>query len=115
MSVNLTTQEDDTAYGVNCSEFNGTLPSWGDFCNINTDITFESGQTKKTVDIPIIDNLKPEGPETFKVLLQDPRGCLIPKWSEVKVFISDFEDCKLTISFLFFKTFIFFRFFHQIF
>ena len=90
--VNITTEPINNTHGVDCNLL--PIPKGADFCSINQRLTFEPGNTKLTVSVPIINNLVPEGREEFRVKLEEPSGCLIPKWPERLIYITDYEDCK---------------------
>ncbi|MHC4638897.1 MAG: Calx-beta domain-containing protein, partial [Planctomycetota bacterium] len=61
-------------YAVDYDIANGTAANGEDFILSSSSLTFEPGQTKKTIAIPIINNRIDEYDETIKLKLKNPKG-----------------------------------------
>ena len=59
----------------------GTAESGSDFQAQNGTLTFQPGETSKTISVPIVDDTVNDNGETFNVLLSDPKGAGIDKGS----------------------------------
>ena len=59
----------------------GTAESGSDFQAQNGTLTFQPGETSKTISVPIVDDTVNDNGETFNVLLTDPKGAGIDKGS----------------------------------
>ena len=59
---------------VGYETLNGTANAFADYVHTDGTLTFQPGETSKTVSVPIIDDAVNEPGETFKLLLSNPTG-----------------------------------------
>jgi len=59
---------------VNCTASNGTASGGSDFTPVATTLSFLDGQTSRTFDVTILDDLVFEGDETVNLALANPTG-----------------------------------------
>ncbi len=100
-SVRVTILPDDNnTIGINCSNIENTSlqANEADYCALNDTIYFLGKKTKQTLSVKLIDNTVPEGQERLIIKLSQPQGCLVPKWLDRSIYISDREDCKRYIT-----------------
>jgi hypothetical protein len=62
---------------VNFMTSNRTARTPGDYTAVTNTITFQPGETTKTVEVPIIDDATAEGIETFFAKLSNPRNAIL--------------------------------------
>jgi Tol biopolymer transport system component len=74
---------------VDITTFNGTASDRSDFTAISRTLIFGAGETSKTVRIPVIDDLRIEGDETFDVTLSGPVNTTIGSPNTAVVTITD--------------------------
>ncbi len=60
-----------------------------DYSPLTQTVSFEPGETTKTVIVPTIDDNSYEGPERFKVTLSSPGGCILGSTTTAFINISD--------------------------
>ena len=75
---------------------NGTARAPGDFANDAIVVTFEPGETSKTITVPVIADASDEANETFYVLLSAPINALISRGRGVGTILDD--DALPTVS-----------------
>jgi uncharacterized repeat protein (TIGR01451 family) len=68
---------------------NGTATEPGDFTAVNGTITFPSGQTSRTITVPVNGDTLPEGDETFLVNLTNPTNAPILDGQGIGTIIDD--------------------------
>jgi len=80
-----------TETSVQVSTADGTAVEGQDYQPLATSVTFAPGQTSKTVDVTIIDDVDPEAGETFTVSLVNPLSCVLgtPKTVTVTIPAND--------------------------
>ena len=80
-----------TEASVHVATANGTAVEGSDYQPLATTVTFAAGETSKTVDIAIIDDVDPEPAETFTVTLSSPQACVLgtPKTVTVTIPAND--------------------------
>jgi uncharacterized repeat protein (TIGR01451 family) len=88
-TVQYTTSDTDT-FTVGCSDTSGTA-AFGrcDFATSLDTITFAAGETSKTFQVPIIDDVFDENNETFTVTLGNPTGATLGGPASATVTIND--------------------------
>jgi len=69
-----------------------------DYAPLTQTISFNAGETTKTIVIPTLDDSSFEGAEEFKVTLSSPGGCILGSITSAAINISD-NDTKPEISF----------------
>ncbi|HXI75009.1 MAG TPA: Calx-beta domain-containing protein, partial [Pyrinomonadaceae bacterium] len=79
----------DTAGANGCSVTNGAASSRCDYGATAGTALFASGESSKTILIPIVDDAYAEGSETFNVTLSNPSGATIGTQSIATVTITD--------------------------
>ncbi len=62
---------------VQYSTLSGTATAHSDFTPVTGTLTFESGETVKTISVPIIDDSQVEFDESFNVILTTPTGATL--------------------------------------
>ena len=75
--------------------------SGGDFSSADGELTFETGETQKTIAFVIEDDAIPEIKETFKIRLQNPRGDAVfvnPNVAEVTINANDYPSGVITFK-----------------
>ena len=55
----------------------GTATAPADYTSTSSTLTFEPGQTSKTVEVPIVDDLDEDSGETFTLTLSEPSGAVL--------------------------------------
>jgi CSLREA domain-containing protein len=81
----------DSAGSQNCSVFNGNTSSRCDYLFSIATVQFATGETSKTISIPIVDDSYAEGNETFTVNLNNTSGASLGTQSNTTVMIVDNE------------------------
>ncbi len=80
----------DGAVSVSINLTNGTALSPSDYNNAPITVSFATGETSKTVSIPIINDLSREGNETFNIALANPTsGAIVGAQNTAIVTIAD--------------------------
>ena len=74
--VSLNTESTEVVT-VDYSTFDGTATAGSDYRATGGTLTFEPGDTRKTVTVPVLDDSDVEGNETFKVRLSDARNATL--------------------------------------
>jgi hypothetical protein len=64
---------------VNYATSDGTAKAGEDYKRTNGKLTFQPGETSKTVNVPVFGDTKLEGNETFKLLLSQPQNAQLGK------------------------------------
>jgi len=82
-------QTSDTAGSNGCSVLNGAASSRCDYITTLGSLRFAAGETSKTISIPIIDDARAEGAETFTVTLSAPISTSLGSPSITTVTIAD--------------------------
>jgi hypothetical protein len=72
-----------------CNVFNGIASSRCDYITTIGTLTFASGETIKSIFIPIVDDLYAEGPETFTITLSSASGASLGSPATATVTIID--------------------------
>jgi Ca2+-binding RTX toxin-like protein len=62
---------------VDYASGDGTATAGGDYTAVSGMLTFDPGETFKTIAVPVIEDLASEGPETFTVDLSNPVNAVI--------------------------------------
>ena len=62
---------------VNYATADGTATAPADYTSTSSTLTFEPGQTSKTIEVLIEDDLVPDSGETFTLTLSDPSGAVL--------------------------------------
>ena len=62
---------------VNYATADGTATAPADYTSTSSMLTFEPGQTSKTVEVPIVDDGDDDNGETFTLTLSDPSGAVL--------------------------------------
>lgn len=88
-SVDYTTS--DTAGLQDCSVFNGVASSRCDYATTVGTLRFAPGETSKTIFIPIVNDSYLEGPESFKITLNNAQGENLGTVSSATITIADDE------------------------
>lgn len=81
----------DTAGANNCNVVNGKASSRCDYLTTLGTLHFLSGETSKTISIPIVDDAYAEGDETFTISLSNVVGALLVSPSSATITIQDNE------------------------
>lgn len=63
-------------------------------------LMFAKQQTKKSVEVKLLDDDLAEGQEYFWLVLTEPEGCIVLP-TDYPVWITDYEDCGLSSPNLF--------------
>jgi hypothetical protein len=95
-TVEYSTVDDPAA--VPCSTANGTAYARCDYVTTIDTLTFNAGQTAKTVSIPLIDDVHVEGNETFHVVLSNPQGASLGTPVDTTVTIVDNDTAQATTN-----------------
>jgi hypothetical protein len=96
----------NTVVSVNYATTNGTALAGSDYTNTTGTVTFNAGETNKTISIPVVADSLIEGKETFSVRLLSPTNTLLGTVTNVVVTILDanvefdFATASLTSSVL---------------
>ena len=88
-SVNYTTS--DSAALANCDLFNGIASSRCDYTTSVGTLRFGSGETSRSISIPLVDDAYAEGPESFSIALSDPLGESLGAVQTATITITDNE------------------------
>src|SRR3954464_9770816 len=81
---------------VNYSTANGTAVAGSDFQAVSGTLTFNKGQTYKTISVPVIGDLVPESTESFVVNLKTPKHATIAD-AQGTVTVTD-NDVRLNVN-----------------
>ncbi|MBA3356077.1 MAG: SBBP repeat-containing protein [Pyrinomonadaceae bacterium] len=81
----------DTSGSNNCSVINGNASSRCDYQTTVGTLQFASGETSKTISIPIIDDSYAEGSENFTITLSNATGASLGSPSTATITINDNE------------------------
>jgi hypothetical protein len=87
-SVNYATSD---AAAIPCSTVNGNASSRCDYLTTLGTLTFASGETSKTISIPVIDDAYAEGNENFTLALSSPTGASLGATAQVTITLNDNE------------------------
>ena len=66
-----------TGVTVHYATADGTATAPADYTSTSSTLTFEPGQTSKTVEVPIADDDEEDSGETFTLVLSDPSGAVL--------------------------------------
>ena len=66
-----------TEVTVHYATADGTATAPADYTSTSSMLTFEPGQTSKTVEVPIVDDGQEDDGETFTLVLSDPSGAVL--------------------------------------
>jgi hypothetical protein len=86
----------NTAFTVDIGTFNGTATTGSDFSPTNDTLFFDAGETSKTLDLAITDNLSYESTETFQVRLSSPANTVVGVGTNT---VTILDDDSATIGF----------------
>jgi uncharacterized repeat protein (TIGR01451 family) len=81
----------DTAGASNCNTVNGSASSRCDYTTTIGTMHFAAGETFKTIDIPLTDDVYAEGNETFTVSLSNATGTTLGSPTSATITITDNE------------------------
>jgi Reprolysin family propeptide./Reprolysin (M12B) family zinc metalloprotease./Calx-beta domain./Bacterial pre-peptidase C-terminal domain. len=81
----------DTAGANNCNIVNGQASSRCDYITTFGKLQFAPGETTKSIGIPIIDDVYPEGTEDFSITLSNPSGATLGSQATALLSIGDLE------------------------
>ena len=70
-------RERETDVTVDYATSNGTATAGEDYVAQSGDLTFAAGETAKTVEVEVLDDLHDEGTETMTLTLSNPSGARI--------------------------------------
>jgi hypothetical protein len=87
VSVNYATS--DTAGLTNCDVANGVASSRCDYATTVGTLRFSSGETSKTISIPVVDDSYAEGRESFTIALSNPSGATLSSPTTATITITD--------------------------
>ncbi|HEV7373446.1 MAG TPA: DUF4214 domain-containing protein [Pyrinomonadaceae bacterium] len=87
VSVNYATS--DTAGLTNCDVVNGVASSRCDYATAVGTLRFSSGETSKTISIPLVDDSYAEGRESFTIALSNPSGATLSSPTTATITITD--------------------------
>ncbi|MDT5060031.1 MAG: hypothetical protein QOH63_490, partial [Acidobacteriota bacterium] len=87
VSVNYATS--DTAALTNCDVVNGVASSRCDYATTVGTLRFASGETSKTISIPVVDDSYAEGRESFTIALSNPSGATLSSPTTATITIAD--------------------------
>ena len=62
---------------VDYATADGTATAPADYTSTSSTLTFEPGQTSKTIEVPIVNDLEEDSGETFTLTLSDPTGAVL--------------------------------------
>ncbi len=79
----------NSVVSVNYATTNGTALAGSDYTNTTGTVTFNAGETNKTISIPVIADSLIEGKETFSVQLSSPTNTLLGTVTNTVVTILD--------------------------
>ena len=83
---------------VHYATADGTATAPADYTSTSSTLTFEPGQTSKTVEVPIADDDEEDSGETFTLVLSDPSGAVLAD-AEATGTIRNTEAAPLTAEF----------------
>ncbi|MEK6283139.1 MAG: Calx-beta domain-containing protein [Acidobacteriota bacterium] len=87
------------ASSVTFATSNGTATAGQDYATTSGTLSFASGETSKTYNIPILDDSLVEGNETINLILSSPSGATLGSPSTAVLTIADNENnCSYTLS-----------------
>ena len=95
--VSLNTESTEVVT-VDYSTFDGTATAGSDYRATGGTLTFEPGDTRKTVTVPVLDDSDVEGNETFKVRLSDARNATLGDQEATGTIRDDESDDPLPLS-----------------
>ncbi|PYS46284.1 MAG: hypothetical protein DMF68_19575, partial [Acidobacteria bacterium] len=87
VTVNYATS--DTAGLAACNQFNGAASSRCDYATTVGTLQFASGETSKTIFIPVVNDSYAEGQESFTIRLSNPTGATLGSNSTATITIVD--------------------------
>ena len=87
-----------TGVTVHYATADGTATAPADYTSTSSTLTFEPGQTSKTVEVPIADDDEEDSGETFTLVLSDPSGAVLAD-AEATGTIRNTEAAPLTAEF----------------
>ncbi len=97
--INLQRDSTDSVSSVHLATVAGTATAGSDYTAVNQTVTFQLGESVKTVNIPILDDTLVEGEETFTIELSNPSpGSVIGGVPGVIAHIQDYEAGVLALS-----------------
>jgi subtilisin family serine protease len=79
----------DTAGPIGCSAGGANASSRCDYLTTVGRLTFNPGETDKTIVVPIVNDVFVEGPQTFKITLSNPTGALLGAQATATLTIND--------------------------
>jgi hypothetical protein len=79
----------DTAGTQTCPTINGQASSRCDYITTLGTLKFAAGETSKTIMIPIVDDVHPEGSENFSIALSNPTGATLGTQTSATLTIND--------------------------
>ncbi len=74
---------------VNYRTRNGTAKAGRDYTKASGTLTFAASETSRTVSVPVLDDARDEGEETFRLLLGKPKGAVIADGEAVGTIAND--------------------------
>jgi len=93
------------AVSVSFATANGTAKAGSDYRAVSQTVSFASGESSKTVSVPIIDDKKIEGNETVSLALSGPSGAVLGSPSTATLTIVDNDNGRIASARLTKKTF----------
>lgn len=83
--------------GVSYATANGTATAGSDFTTVTGRLTFNLGETSKTISVPIATDARVEANETFKIILSSPSGAPLSRATGTVTITND-DAARPTIS-----------------
>lgn len=93
------------AVSVSFATANGTAKAGSDYKAASQTVSFASGESSKTVSVPVIDDKKKEGNETVSLALSAPSGAVLGSPSTATLTIVDNDNGRIASARLTKKTF----------
>src|SRR6266496_1985430 len=88
----------DTAGANNCNVVNGAASSRCDYLTTLGTLHFAAGDTSKTIAIPIIDDIRMEGDESFTITLSNATGATLGAPATATLTINDNDSGSVTTN-----------------
>ena len=88
----------DTAGANNCNVVNGAASSRCDYLTTLGTLHFAAGDTSKTISIPIIDDIRMEGDESFTITLSNATGATLGAPATATLTINDNDSGSVTTN-----------------